>query len=585
MHIGRDVGGLPLLSGVLAAALIGAGCRDAVSPGRGGPGGPASSQSPTGAHLTGLGAIGAGTATPGSDRQSFDFDVSDAPGGRLTYTDYRLVRPDGGVATVTVDPTADPATAITSFNQISATCVTFAGSGRQDDGRLVGFVAEGCDNGSPGNGVDFFRISIPNNSAYHRFGRLTEGEITLSGGTPPAPIRIAGVGTIGPGTPTVESDLQEFDFDVTSTSSGRLFYRDWSAVRPNGTVATVTVDADSATWITAFRDGSTVCAAPMHGVEFDGIGRVDTGEFFTFTVVACDNGSAGSGTDFFRLSIPAAPNYVQQGLLSSGDIVKNQAPTAAFTASCSGLACAFTDGSSDPDGTITSYNWTFGDGTSSTAQNPTHSYAAGGNYTVALTVTDNQGATGWTSKTVTVTAPNQPPTASFTYSCNGLTCSFTSRSNDPDGTITAYNWTFGDGTAATAQNPSHSYAAAGSYTVTLTVTDNQGATGSTSQTVTVTRPNQPPSVSAGPDERVLLGLLYTLSASFSDPDNDGPWSHTIDWGDGTSSSGSRSSQGTFSASHNYILIGSYTIRVTVTDSQGASGSDTKVLTVLINLGL
>ena len=121
--------------------------------------------------------------------------------------------------------------------------------------------------------------------------------------------------------------------------------------------------------------------------------------------------------------------------------------------------------------------------------------------------------------------------------------------------------------------------------MTLTVTDNQGATGSTSQTVTVTRPNQPPSVSAGPDERVLLGLLYTLSASFSDPDNDGPWSHTIDWGDGTSSSGSRSSQGTFSASHNYILIGSYTIRVTVTDSQGASGSDTKVLTVLINLGL
>jgi len=667
MHIGRDVGGLPVLCGVLATVLIAAGCRDSVSPERGAPGGRGSSQSPTGAHLTGLGAIGPGTATPGSDRQSFDFDVSDAPGGRFTYTDYSLVRSGGGVATVTVDPTADPATAITSFDQISATCVTFGGSGRQDDGRLVVFVAEGCDNGSPGNGVDFFRISIPNNTPYHRFGRLTEGEITLSGGTPPATVRIAGVGTVGPGTPTVGSDLQEFDFDVTSTSSGRLFYRDWSTVRPNGTVATVIVDADSTTWITAFRDGSTVCADPTHGVEFDGIGRVDTGEFFEFTVVACDNGPAGSGPDFFRLSIPAAPNYVQQGFLSSGDIAKNQAPTAAFTARCNGLACAFTDGSSDPDGsvvawqwsfgdggtataqspshsyatagsytvtltvtdnqgatgstsrtvtvtapnqpptasftyscngltcsftstssdpdgTITAYNWTFGDGTSSTAQNPTHSYAATGSYTVALTVTDNQGATGSTSQTVTVTRPNQPPTASFTYSCNGLNCAFTSTSTDPDGTIVSYNWTFGDGTSATAQNPSHSYAAAGSYTVALTVTDNQGATGSTSQTVTVTQPNQPPSVNAGPDQTVLLGLLYTLNASFSDPDN-GPWSYTINWGDGSSSSGSRSSPGTFSASHNYILIGSYTIRVTVTDSQGASGWDTKVLTVLINLGL
>ena len=115
------------------------------------------------------------------------------------------------------------------------------------------------------------------------------------------------------------------------------------------------------------------------------------------------------------------------------------------------------------------------------------------------------------------------------------------------------------------------------------MTDNQGATGSTSQTVTVTQPNQPPSVNAGPDQTVLLGLFYTLNASFSDPDN-GPWSYTINWGDGSSSSGSTSSTGTGSATHNYVLIGSYTIRVTVTDSRGASGSDTKVLTVFTSLG-
>src|SRR5207247_877852 len=114
----------------------------------------------------------------------------------------------------------------------------------------------------------------------------------------------------------------------------------------------------------------------------------------------------------------------------------NQPPTANFTFSCSGLGCNFTSTSSDPDGTIASYSWTFGDATSSTLQNPSHTYGTGGSYTVTLTVTDNQGApSAPTSKTVTVTAPNQPPVANFTFSCAGLSCSFTSTSSDPDGTI------------------------------------------------------------------------------------------------------------------------------------------------------
>src|SRR5207249_3952691 len=130
------------------------------------------------------------------------------------------------------------------------------------------------------------------------------------------------------------------------------------------------------------------------------------------------------------------------------------------------------------------------------------------------------------------------------------------------------------GTSATAQNLSHTYAAAGSYTVALTVSDNQGATGSTSQTVTVTQPNQPPTASASGDCNVLSGLLSSRSAASSDTVTADHW---------PSSSGNKSSQGTISGSHTYLL-GSYTIRVTVTDSHGASGWDAKVLTVLINLG-
>src|SRR5439155_1444603 len=151
----------------------------------------------------------------------------------------------------------------------------------------------------------------------------------------------------------------------------------------------------------------------------------------------------------------------------------NQAPTANFTPKCNGLTCRFTSTSSDPDGSIASYSWTFGDGATSTLQNPSHSYGAGGTYTVTLRVTDNQGAQSTTaSQSVTVTPPNQAPTANFTSSCSALTCSFTSTSSDPDGSIASYSWTFGDGATSTLQNPSHSYGAGGTYTVTLRVTDN-----------------------------------------------------------------------------------------------------------------
>jgi len=80
---------------------------------------------------------------------------------------------------------------------------------------------------------------------------------------------------------------------------------------------------------------------------------------------------------------------------------------------------------------------------------------------------------------------NQPPTASFTYTTSDLTAYFTDTSTDSDGSIVAWSWDFGDGATSTAQNPSHTYAADGTYTVGLTVTDDDGAIGSTSQDVTV----------------------------------------------------------------------------------------------------
>ena len=81
---------------------------------------------------------------------------------------------------------------------------------------------------------------------------------------------------------------------------------------------------------------------------------------------------------------------------------------------------------------------------------------------------------------------NLPPTASFTVATSGLTATFTDTSTDADGSVVAWSWNFGDGVTSAAQNPSHTYAASGTYTVKLTVTDNGGATGSSSQDVSVT---------------------------------------------------------------------------------------------------
>ncbi len=151
-------------------------------------------------------------------------------------------------------------------------------------------------------------------------------------------------------------------------------------------------------------------------------------------------------------------------------------------------------GSSDPDGNIDTFSWAFGDGATSNAANPSHTYGAAGTYTVTLIVTDNNGATATDTTTANISDPavNEPPVANANgpyAGTTGVAVSFSSAgSSDPDGSIASYAWDFGDGATSNTANPSHTYGSAGSYTVSLTVTDNAGATDNATATATISDP-------------------------------------------------------------------------------------------------
>jgi PKD repeat protein len=175
----------------------------------------------------------------------------------------------------------------------------------------------------------------------------------------------------------------------------------------------------------------------------------------------------------------------------------NAAPVADFALpSCTiGVACDFVSASSD-DAAVTEWSWDFnGDGVEdANTANFSYTYSTAGTFNVSLTVHDAEGLSNTKTTPITIAPPavNTPPTASFTFTCNnGTSCSFTSTSTDvAPGTIVTYAWNFGDAGTSDQANPQHTYVvtAARNFTVSLTVTDNEGATGVATQTVAVTPP-------------------------------------------------------------------------------------------------
>ena len=249
----------------------------------------------------------------------------------------------------------------------------------------------------------------------------------------------------------------------------------------------------------------------------------------------------------------------------------NQLPQAHFGFVCDGLDCSFDgSGSDDSDGSIEAWSWNFGDGGTASGMNAEHEFSAAGTFTVKLIVEDDEGATDSYSKAVTVVSPNQDPTAQFSIQCQDNVCKFDgAASSDTDGHVVNWAWKFGDGGIASGAQATHSYAAAGSYSITLTVKDDDGASDSRSNTVAVSMPNQVPLA----DFTVTCdGLDCSADATGSvDPDGEIVGYH---WnlGDGKSAAGA-------AISHSYSEEGTFTLTLTVEDDEGATAASSRTLTV------
>ncbi len=255
----------------------------------------------------------------------------------------------------------------------------------------------------------------------------------------------------------------------------------------------------------------------------------------TYTVTLTATNSAGSST-------------------ATQTITVNALPTAGFNFSVSGTTANFTNSSAN----AASYLWNFGDGSTSTLTNPSHTYAGDGSYTVTLSAMNNCDTVVSTQTVVIVTPPSASFTASATSGCAPLTVQFTNTSSANSST---FNWQFPGGSPASssAQNPSTTYSSAGTYTVTLTVS-NAAGTSTATQTITVI---------AVP----TAGFTFAVNGSTANFTNSSSNAASYAWnfGDGATSTATN-------PSHTYAGDGTYTVTLNATN---ACGTVTSTQTVVI----
>jgi parallel beta-helix repeat protein len=238
-----------------------------------------------------------------------------------------------------------------------------------------------------------------------------------------------------------------------------------------------------------------------------------------------------------------------------------------------GQEVSFHDLSTDNDGHIVDRVWSFGDGEYSDRIEPVHEYSMKGEYTITLIVWDDDDLNDTTFRTIVV--GNEPPVSNFSFSpssiMTGQEVHFEDLSADPDGEILTWEWEFGDGATSDLKDPVHSYSEPGSYTVSLTVTDDSGE--SSDYVTMLEAENRGPEASFDISPEVMnTGQEVFLQDTSTDTDG------TIvawywDLGDGNSSS-------SMNVLHTYLTTGKFNITLTVWDDAGGNDTITRSVEII-----
>ena len=292
-------------------------------------------------------------------------------------------------------------------------------------------------------------------------------------------------------------------------------------------------------WAWSFGDGGTsTIQNPVHTYSTDG----------SYTVTLTVTNSAGSNTSsqagYIKVTkVTDAPNPLFKATVTSGN-----AP----------LNIQFLDAS---DNSPSSWVWSFGDGTTSTLQNPTHTYTTAGTYTVTLTAINSAGSntvsqTGYI--TVNAAVPVSSFTANITTGVKPLTVQFTDTSaNAPTG----WYWTFGDGGTSTLQNPVYTFNKVGTYAISLGTTNSAGNNTTTvAGYITVNNAAIIPVASFTSDHQEGNA---PLTIQFADTSSNSPTSWLWTFGDGIQST-------VVNPSHTYSRAGSYTVTLTAANAAGSN---------------
>ena len=297
--------------------------------------------------------------------------------------------------------------------------------------------------------------------------------------------------------------------------------------------------------------------------------RVDVLNTVTYTIATLPEGA----TSFCTVTAYDATKAESPHSNEVGILVQYSPPTVNFSPSpTSGAAPLSVVFSNTTAGSVTTWAWDFGDGTTSSVQSPTHVYSAAGNYTVVFTASGPGGSVSKTAATAISVGKPAAPVISFnpspTVGSAPLNVAFT---NSTTGQVTTWAWNFGDGTTSTLKSPTHTYNSPGSYSVILTATGPGGTvTKTASSAITV---SSTPAVPVVNFSASVTSGTAPLTVAFSNTTTGSVTTWAWDFGDGTSSNAQ-------SPTHIYTVAGIYRVTLTAT---GPGGSASKALVTAINV--